>query len=263
MESEATQVGQQLVTDVCTGVTDKVPDLETTAEDTANAMLTKIKEIWTEKTVKAIGTQLTKDIGSGIDDGKPDVIVIVEALADDAKDAMTQEVTLLNFADIGRQMDAGIAEGVTNNSWMIENAARSAAWAAYEAARAALDIRSPSKKGGYLGEMFDLGMAGGIIDNADEVENAVGFLNDLAAADAADVEARIAVGGRQQTGTEMDYDQMKNAFVEAIEETGIGDLTLAMDGRVVGETVEPYSSRATRQRQQKTVKGRTSRLVMA
>ena len=35
-----------------------------------------------------------------------------------------------------------------------------------------------------------------------------------------------------------------------------------MDKEVVGQTVEPATSRATRQRQQQTVKGRTARLVM-
>ena len=261
--SEATQVGQQVVTDVCTGVSDTVPNLETTAEDAANALITKIKGVLTKTALWGIGEQLVTDMGDGITDNEGDLLVIVETLAGDVYSDLTGEVDRLGFEEIGRQMDQGIANGVANNSWLIENAARSAAWAAYEAARAALEIRSPSKKGDYLGEMFDLGLAGGIMDNADEVEDAVGYLNDLAAADAADVDARIAVNGKQQSGTDLDYDQIKNAFVEAIEETGVGDLTLAMDGQIVGETVEPYSSRATRQRQQKTVKGRTSRLVMA
>ena len=49
---------------------------------------------------------------------------------------------------------------------------------------------------------------------------------------------------------------------EAILETGAGQNVIAMDGRIVGETVEPYSSRATSMRQQRSAKGRTARLVM-
>ena len=60
----------------------------------------------------------------------------------------------------------------------------------------------------------------------------------------------------------MDYARIKDAFVEAIEETGMGYLTMEMDKRVGGETLEPVTSRATRQRQQQSVKGRTARLIM-
>ena len=262
VESEATQVGAKVITDLDSGVKDEVPTLETTAKEAGDALLNAIKGVLTEEAVKAIGTDFDKNLGTGIEDGQPDVIVIVKTLADEAYSAMEQEVAAKNFSEIGRQMDAGIAQGVTNNSWLIEQAARDAALAAYYAACAALEVHSPSKKGDFLGEMFDLGLAGGIMDNADEVEDAVDFLNDLAAADVDDVNARVAVNGRPQGGSETDYDRIKAAFVEAIEETGLGDMVMAVDGRILGETVEPYSSRATRQRQQQTVKGRTSRLVM-
>ena len=228
-----------------------------------NPLVSAVVGVFGASALWGIGEQLVTDMGDGITDNEGDLLVIVETLAGDVYSDLTGEVDRLGFEEIGRQMDQGIANGVANNSWLIENAARSAAWAAYEAARAALEIRSPSKKGDYLGEMFDLGLAGGIMDNADEVEDAVGYLNDLAAADAADVDARIAAQARQPAPFEMDYGQIKDAMVEAIEETGAGQNVIAMDGQIVGETVEPYTSRATRQRQQKTVKGRTARRVMA
>jgi hypothetical protein len=255
-------VGAQVVTDLATGVTEGVPELEGVGEDTADALLTAIKGKLPEETVKAIGLQLDKDVGKGIEEGKPDLIVIVEALADDAWDALAQEVTLKNFPEIGKQMDAGIAQGITDNSGLIESAARDAAWRAYEAARTALQINSPSKKGDWLGEMFDLGFAGGIRDNADEITDAMDFLNDVAAADAEPVTVGRAYQG-QQAGEAVDYDRIRDAFVDAIEETGVGHMTMEMDKQTVGETLEPVTSRATRQRQQKSVKGRTSRLVMA
>jgi hypothetical protein len=165
-----------------------------------------------------------------------------------------------NLAASGPALEAWEARKAPEQVWI--KAREGFDLAAYYAACAALEVHSPSKKGDFLGEMFDLGLAGGIMDNADEVEDAVDFLNDLAAADVDDVNARVAVNGRPQGGSETDYDRIKAAFVEAIEETGLGDMVMAVDGRILGETVEPYSSRATRQRQQQTVKGRTSRLVM-
>ena len=66
----------------------------------------------------------------------------------------------------------------------------------------------------------------------------------------------------RQQPFEIDYGRIRDMIQEAILETGAGQNVIAMDGRIVGETVEPYSSRATRMRQQRSAKGRTARLVM-
>ena len=262
VQSEAADVGREVVTDLAAGVVEKVPDLEDTGEDAAGKLLTAIKDVLTAETVKAIGTQLDSDLQSGINEGEDSVLEMMEALAWDARDALENAITLAEFSGLGDMIDAGIAEGIETNSHKVEEAARAAAWQAYEAARAALDINSPSRKGAWLGEMFDLGFAQGLEDNADEVTRAMGYLNDLAMEDAA-AAGRGAGSARQQPSFEMDYGAVKDAFVEAIEETGVGQMVMEMDGRAVGETVEPYSSRATRRRQQQSVKGRTGRLVMA
>ena len=265
--NEAGEVGGKVITDLAAGVTEQVPTLETTAEEAADALLEAIKGVLTEKALKGIGLQLDEDLGKGIEDGKGDVLVVITALADDAFDELQREVAGLGFDSIGYNMSAGIAQGVTDGSWMIENAARSAALTAYEAAAQALVIRSPSKKGDYLGEMFDMGFAGGLRDNADEIERAMDFLNDVAVRGAEDVNVNPG-GGWQARGSaqggfaEVDYDRIRSAFVEAIEETGVGDMVMYMDREVVGQTLEPVTSRATRWRQSQSVKGRTARLVM-
>ncbi len=264
VETEATAVGAQVITDVGTGVTGEVPQLETTAQEAADALLEAIKGQLTETVVKQIGLDVDANIGKGIEEGKPGedgLIVIVEALAKDAYKALSDAVTIQDFKTIGKAMDEGIAQGITNHSGLIETAAWNAAQAAYDSARLALDINSPSKKGGWLGEMFDLGFAGGLIDNADEIESAMAFLNDVTAAEA----EPVVVGGvsaQGGSGFVLDYDRVRDAFVEAIEETGVGNMVMQMDKEIVGETLEPVTSRATRQRQQRSVKGRTARLVI-
>ena len=265
--NEASEVGAQVITDLAAGVTEQVPTLETTAEEAADALLEAIKGVLTEKALKGIGLQLDADLGKGIEDGKGDVLVVITAMADDAFDALQREVAGLGFDSIGYNMSAGIAQGVTDGSWMIENAARSAALTAYEAASAALVINSPSKKGDYLGEMFDMGFAGGLRDNADEIERAMDFLNDVAVRGAEDVNVNPG-GGWQARGAaqgalyEPDYNRIRGIIVEAIEETGVGDMVMYMDREVVGQTLEPVTSRATRWRQSQSVKGRTARLMM-
>ena len=106
--------------------------------------------------------------------------------------------------------------------------------------------------------MFALGVAGGIDDNAQAVADAAANL-----ADVAEAETAGGFGGFPTREQQMaiDYDAIGSAVAEANRSTGLGTAIFEIDGKVAGETLEPYSSRATRQRTQKTVKGRTSRLV--
>lgn len=163
-------------------MTNEVPALETTAQEAAGALLDAIREVLAEDTVRKIGEKLDDDIEKGVTLGEDDLLAVVEALAGDAFDAVENAVELAGFAEIGRQMDNGIVSGINENSHFIQEAARAAANAAYAAAKAELGIASPSRKGAWLGEMFDMGFAGGLRDNADEIESAMGYLNELAAA---------------------------------------------------------------------------------
>ena len=262
VENEAAKVGKGVITDLGTGVNDAVPDLEEIGGDAADRLIKAIQSVLTEDALKAIGQKLTDDIGLGVVYGEDDLLVIVEALAGDSFDAVENAVALANFAEIGRQIDNGIKAGIDENSHFIQEAARAAANAAYTAAKLELGIASPSKKGAYLGEMFDLGFADGVVANADAVEDAMGYLNGLAVADAEPAAGGFGGTGRQSGGIEVDYAAVRDAFAEAIEQTGMGYIVVAMDAQVVGESVEPYSSRATTLRQQRSVAGRSARLVM-
>ncbi|MBQ8109561.1 MAG: hypothetical protein IJ124_05300 [Clostridia bacterium] len=263
VETEATAVGAGVITDISTGVTDTVPDLETTAEEASNKLLDAIRGVLTEETVEKIGKDLDEDLWTGIVLGEDELLDVIGGVAGDAYDELTQAVTDAKFDNIGEQMDNGVIEGINRGSPRIESAARAAAAAAYAAACAELQVNSPSKKGAYLGEMFDLGFAEGLMDNADEIEDAMGYLNGLAVAEPEPGFAGFGGSGTQAASEAVDYAAIRDAFVEAIEETGVGYNVIAMDGQIVGETIEPYSSRATAQRQKQSVKGRTARLVMA
>jgi len=73
---------------------------------------------------------------------------------------------------LGSQLVNGLVNGISIHTYKAEAQARAMALAAYYAAKKALDIRSPSKKAYWLGEMFVTGGADGIEDNIDLVENA-------------------------------------------------------------------------------------------
>ena len=199
-------------------------------------------------------------IQNGVNSARGDVVAAITSLVSAAAAAASNAVSGAGFSNIGYAIDQGIASGISSGSGIIASAARNAAYSAYNAAKSALGIASPSKKGAYLGAMFDTGVAEGISDNAQAVADAAGALADLAAEEA---ESGFAFApSMQQQAAPFDYAAMKDAMAQAITETGAGQSIMVMDGRIVGETTEPYSSRASYQRSQKTIKGRASRLIM-
>ena len=211
----------------------------------------------------AAGQALGLEFGGGIETGLTDKTDAVSSaagsLANSAADALRRAIASLNFPGIGANIDYGIANGIRRYSGVISSAARSAALDAYNAAANALEVASPSKKGAYLGKMWDYGIAEGIDDNARSVLNAAASLSDLAAMETASGFQGYPSG---QQGGQIDYAAIGEAVANAYQEAGLGNMVVAIDGRVAGETTEPYSSQATRRRGQKSVKGRTSRLIL-
>ena len=74
-----------------------------------------------------------------------------------------------DFEKLGRYLDGGLVNGLDIGSSRVTVMARRVAKQAYRAAKEELDVNSPSKKGEWLGEMFDLGLAGGLKSYEDRV----------------------------------------------------------------------------------------------
>ena len=77
------------------------------------------------------------------------------------------------YPAVGKALIQGIETGIHNRQSSLINAAVNSAMAAFRAARAALGIHSPSKKGEYLGRMFSEGLALGIDKGAASVRKSV------------------------------------------------------------------------------------------
>ena len=84
------------------------------------------------------------------------------------------------FTDIGKSICSGIAAGITSNTYLIENAARSAANSAYTAAMEALKAHSPSRLMMTVGKFYDQGFALGIRENTGAIDSAVNMAADSA-----------------------------------------------------------------------------------
>lgn len=82
-----------------------------------------------------------------------------------------------DWGSIGKNIIKGIAEGLKNAAGMIADAAKDAAKKAFDAAKDFLGISSPAKKGIYIGEMYDAGIATGIAGNKSIIDNAISDLS--------------------------------------------------------------------------------------
>lgn len=79
---------------------------------------------------------------------------------------------------IGVNFSAGFANGIRAGGYGVASAAASVAAAAANAAKANLQIHSPSRVGGWIGKMFDYGISGGMEDNTSVVTQAAEMVTD-------------------------------------------------------------------------------------
>lgn len=97
-------------------------------------------------------------------------------LALNAKNALQAGIN--GSHNIGLQFSAGFANGIRAGQNGVAAAAAAVANAAANAAKANLDIHSPSRVGDWIGKMFDYGIGGGMTKNTDVVEKAAGHVTD-------------------------------------------------------------------------------------
>ena len=210
---------------------------------------------------RSIGAALAQGIQAGISGQSGSVSSAARSLASSASSALWGAVGSggSKFTSIGTAIAQGVARGIRNGSGTIQSAARSAARSAYNAAKRELGIASPSKRMAEIGEFYDQGFAEGIERGMDQVLRAANRLSALAAEE-------TAQGGRAYpsiSAPEIDYDRLGDAVANSFIRKGIDRTVITMDGRAVGQTVEPSVSRASYLRSQKNVKGRAARLVLA
>lgn len=150
---------------------------------------------------------------------------------------------------------SGIAAGISANSYRAEAKAKAMANRAYNAAKNTLSIHSPSRKGMYLGEMFDAGVAGGVDENADAVADAAEEVSH-ALIDSMDIGkavsnmrasvsletqriASVISVNRSETGSNdplIDYQRMALAIMYALQNSGI-KFAGSIDGRKVVDAI--------------------------
>ena len=255
------EIGEDFMTGLRQAVQNAKSALVGTTTQTTKSAHDAAKRELSAANGRSIGAALAQGIQAGISGQSGSVSSAARSLASSASSALWGAVGSggSKFTSIGEAIAQGVERGIRNGSRAIQRAARSAARSAYDAAKRELDIASPSKRMAEIGEYYDQGFAEGIERGMDQVLRAANRLSALAAEE-------TAQGGRAYpsiSAPEIDYDRLGDAVAAANRRAGLGNNTIALDGRVVGETIEPAVSRATYRRAAKSATGRAARMVLA
>ena len=129
-----------------------------------NSIVTAFKSQYYHFTV--IGSTMMTNLASGVRSKEPSLknafITIIAGCLTAIRNKYRE------FYDAGEYLVEGFAKGIEENTWQAEESASAMASAAAEAAKAALDINSPSKVGQRIGGFFGMGFVNSLIDYADK-----------------------------------------------------------------------------------------------
>lgn len=145
------------------GLIDMLPELLSAAAYLIVALNAKIIEHLPE--FAALGWKLILKIIEGIAGATLSAVQAVADLTNDLLDKFAD----VDWSEVGWNILRGINDGIMAGwDWLV-NKAKNLANSLYNAACRALGINSPSKKGKWLGQMFDEGVGAGVDDGHDDV----------------------------------------------------------------------------------------------
>lgn len=145
------------------GLIDMLPELLSAAAYLIVALNAKIIEHLPE--FAALGWKLILKLIEGIAGATLSAVQAVADLTNDLLDKFSD----VDWSTVGWDILRGINDGIMAGwDWLV-NKARNLANSLFTAAKRALGIASPSKKGKWLGQMFDEGVGAGVDDGHDDV----------------------------------------------------------------------------------------------
>lgn len=168
----ATTLATQMTTTFLRIITSRTTQAQSAGRTLASAVGTGMQSAGLKTTANTVGSDAVAGLVGGIDNNKNKANEAGESLAKEAKNGLSGYGLYSKGHSTGSDFVSGFADGISANSYRAAAQAEAMARAAAAAANAALGIRSPSRVGHWIGEMFDRGTADGILDNIDMVEDA-------------------------------------------------------------------------------------------
>lgn len=164
--------GKNLLLNLVNGIVNNLPQIVTAVVQVIAKFVATVAQNLPQILQK--GIEIIGQLVVGLLQAIPKVVAAIPQIISAIKSAFGNT----DWASIGMNIIQGIKNGIVNAAGAIADAARSAAQSAFNAAKNMLQIHSPSKKGAWLGDMFDEGIALGIDANADEITKATDAMID-------------------------------------------------------------------------------------
>lgn len=164
--------GMDLLMNVVKGILDNLPEIISATVELIGVLIQTLVEHGPE--IIQMGFELVGQLIVGLINAIPDLVAGAFQLIGGIADTFSQ----YNWLDIGVNLVQGIINGILSMASAIWDAAKSVAESAFNAAKDALGIASPAKKGIYIGEMLDEGFALGVENKMGLVDDAVSELAD-------------------------------------------------------------------------------------
>ena len=167
--------GKDIVTKISDGIKNSFNTIKSKASELINAFKSKIVE--SAQNLVSSGAEIVVKIAYGIGTGFNNITSKIYEL----KDRVVQAVEACGqwWENLGYNIVRGIADGITKFGDWVKSAILNLVNSAWESVKEFFGIESPSKLMKWAGQMIDEGLAQGINDGSDGVQDAMDELNDI------------------------------------------------------------------------------------
>lgn len=170
------EAGVNLILDMVKGITDSLPDITASAQEVISTFLTNVADKLPD--ILAQGGSLLLELVTGIIEALPDLVIAVGELIG----TIVTTLDDYDWLEIGKNILLGIKDGLLSILDTLADAITQIGSYIWNGICDYFGIASPSKLAAWAGQMIAEGLAGGISDNTDLVDDAITDLGQSAAA---------------------------------------------------------------------------------
>lgn len=165
--------GAQLLINLVNGIIQSLPGIVTAAAQAVAKMVVTIGQHLPE--VLQTGIEIIGKLAAGLIRAIPTLLSKLPQIIKGIVNAFTE----VDWLSIGINIIKGIGKGLANAGHMLWDAVKDILGNFKDKVLGFFGIHSPSKWGAYVGEMIDLGMARGLINNSKPISDAVNMMQEV------------------------------------------------------------------------------------
>lgn len=165
--------GAQLLINLVNGIIQSLPGIVTAAAQAVAKMVVTIGQHLPE--VLQTGIEIIGKLAAGLIRAIPTLLSKLPQIIKGIVNAFTE----VDWLSIGINIIKGIGKGLANAGHMLWDAVKDILGNFKDKVLGFFGIHSPSRWGAYVGEMIDLGMARGLINNSKSISDAVNMMQEV------------------------------------------------------------------------------------